>query len=356
MERTTNSSTKRTWKHLNMVRRAQIESLLRNGLSCKEISKILGYSVRTIQREKKRGLVPQQYANRSYKVYEDAVLSRLVYCHEYAQQDYETKQKNKGPRFRIGKDHKLAAFLEDCILRLKYSPAAALALACRQKEVYPGLFSLKTFYNYIHGNLFLNISTKNLWYLSSRPKKKKRGHRRSAWNNLRGKSIEYRPPEANDRSSIGHWEIDLVVSKQGKKSAILTLVERATRFSLYVKIADKTQASVAKGLVKARRQLVKMKKAHTILSITADNGSEFLNSDQLKKSFGCHEVYYAHPFSSWERGSNENGNRLLRRFLPKKTHFDKITSRELNRIQNWVNQYPRKILGYLSASELFLAV
>jgi IS30 family transposase len=87
-------------------------------------------------------------------------------------------------------------------------------------------------------------------------------------------------------------------------------------------------------------------------TITADNGSEFLDSEALKKAAKCTEIYYAHPYSSWERGSNENGNRILRRFVPKGTDIGKLTAKELQRIEDWVNNYPRKIFGYKSANQI----
>ena len=90
-------------------------------------------------------------------------------------------------------------------------------------------------------------------------------------------------------------------------------------------------------------------------SITADNGSEFLDSKGMQKAAKCDEVYYAHPFSSWERGSNENGNRILRRFLPKGTDFSTLKPRDLKRIEDWVNNYPRKIFGYKTANDMYAA-
>jgi IS30 family transposase len=87
-------------------------------------------------------------------------------------------------------------------------------------------------------------------------------------------------------------------------------------------------------------------------TITADNGSEFLDSEAIKEAAKCGEVYYAHPYSSWERGSNANGNRILRRFVPKGTDIGKLTERELQRIEDWVNNYPRKFLGYKTAAQM----
>ncbi|MDR1000552.1 MAG: IS30 family transposase, partial [Clostridiales bacterium] len=90
-------------------------------------------------------------------------------------------------------------------------------------------------------------------------------------------------------------------------------------------------------------------------SITADNGSEFLDSAGIKAASNCGEVYYAHPYSSWERGSNENGNRMLRRFIPKGTDLSDLTEKELQQYEDWVNNYPRRILKYLTANEAFAA-
>lgn len=172
-----------------------------------------------------------------------------------------------------------------------------------------------------------------------------------AMNNREGKSITERPREANERSEKGHWEVDLVAGKQGTKAAILTLVERKTRKSLYVIVRNKTQQEVIRAIRRVRKR-VGGDFSEVFKTITADNGSEFLDSRGIKKAAGCWEVYYAHPYSSWERGSNENGNRILRRFIPKGTDIGKLTENELQRIEDWVNNYPRKIHGYKTANEM----
>lgn len=146
----------------------------------------------------------------------------------------------------------------------------------------------------------------------------------------------------------------MVVGKQGTKPVILTLVERKARKSLYVLVKNKTQKEVIAAIKRARRRVGGDFSA-VIRTITADNGSEFLDSEAIKKAAGCGEVYYAHPYSSWERGSNENGNRILRRFVPKGTDIGKLTAKELQRIEDWVNNYPRKIHGYKTANEMMAA-
>ena len=100
----------------------------------------------------------------------------------------------------------------------------------------------------------------------------------------------------------------------------------------------------------------KSAKSFAMMKSTSDNGSEFLDGAGLKRATGCEEVYYAHPFSSWERGSNENGNRILRRFLPKGTDFSQLKAETLQRIEDWVNNYPRKIFGYKTANDMYAAL
>jgi IS30 family transposase len=172
-----------------------------------------------------------------------------------------------------------------------------------------------------------------------------------ALNNKNGKSITERPKEAEERTELGHWEIDLVVGKQGTKSVILTLVDRKSRKSLYVFAENKTQAAVIVALKKAAKR-AKSDFDVVFKTITADNGSEFLDGEAMKKAAKCGEIYYAHPYSSWERGSNENGNRILRRFIPKGTDIGTMTDTELKRIEDWVNSYPRRLLGYKSANDI----
>ena len=211
---------------------------------------------------------------------------------------------------------------------------------------------VKTLYNYIDRGLFLGISNKDLLHKRKKRKRKSDRIRRIALKNRNGKSIEERPIEVENRKEFGHWEIDLVIGKKGTKPVILTIVERKTRKSLYVLVKNKTQKQVIKAIRKLKIRVGGNFK-QVFKTITADNGPEFLDGGGIKKASGCDEVYYAHPYSSYERGSNENGNGLLRRFLPKGTDFSKITKNELQRIEEWVNNYPRKIFEFKSANDMY---
>ena len=134
-----------------------------------------------------------------------------------------------------------------------------------------------------------------------------------------------------------------MADKQTTKPVILALVDRALRKSFYALARNKTQEEVIAATKRVEKRIGGSFKK-VFKTITADNGSEFLDSEAIKKANECNEGYYAHPYSSWERSSNENRSRILRRFIPKGTDIGQITEEYLQRIENWINNYPRKYL------------
>ena len=345
MRRTTYSTAegeKRKGQHIREEERYKIEGYKEIGMSNRKIAKALNKSHSAINKEVNRGKVAQRKTD---------LTEAEVYKADYAQMKADEAAKNKGAGLKIGNDHKLAGFLETTIGDRKYSPDAALA-AAREQGGFSTMICTRTLYTYIEDGLFLRISNKDLLV---KKEGKKRGYnkvRKVALNNKNGKSISERPAVADERAEQGHWEIDLVVGKQGTKPAILTLVERKSRKTIYVLIKNKTQEEVLEGL---RRIAKRMPGdfSQVFKTITADNGSEFLDSEGIKKAANCGEVYYAHPYSSWERGSNENGNRMLRRFIPKGTDLSNLTEAELQSYEDWVNNYPRRLLKYKTANEAY---
>jgi IS30 family transposase len=344
MEQRNNSTKERKWKQLSEKERYKIEALSQQGLTPAEIGASLNpkRDRRTIEREIARGVTLQSNSD---------LTEKQVYLADVGQRKHEEAAANKGRGLKIGYDHKLARYLEQKIGEEKWSPDASIGAIKAQGLQFTVSICTKTVYNMIDRGDFLNLSNKNLCVKKDGKKRNYNKIRTVALNNKNGKSISERSKEANERTEPGHWEIDLVVGKQGTKPVILTLVERKSRKSLYVLVKNKTQKEVVAAIRKARRR-VGGNFEDVFKSITADNGSEFLDSEAIKKAAKCSEVYYAHPYSSWERGSNENGNRILRRFLPKGTDFGKLTATELQRIENWVNNYPRKILDYKSANQI----
>ncbi|MEK7493557.1 MAG: IS30 family transposase [Patescibacteria group bacterium] len=159
-------------------------------------------------------------------------------------------------------------------------------------------------------------------------------------------SIEERPKEVEDRSVPGHWEGDLIIGKY-KRSAIGTLVERTTRYVILVPLKAKDATSVREAYA---REFQKLPKEIT-KTLTYDQGKEMSEHKQFTIDTGI-QVYFAHPGSPWERGTNENTNGLIRQYFPKGTEFDKIPVRELKRVQRQLNDRPRAVLNYMKPDEV----
>ena len=162
-------------------------------------------------------------------------------------------------------------------------------------------------------------------------------------------SIDDRPKHIEKREEVGHWEGDLVIGK-GQQSAIGTLVERKARFTFIVKLSNRKSATVRKGFVKEFRRTNALFKK----TLTYDNGNEMAEHKKFTKQTEM-PVYFAHPYSSWERGTNENTNGLIRRFFPKGTDFSKVSEQELKIVQEKLNNRPRKVLGYRTPNEVFMS-
>lgn len=158
-------------------------------------------------------------------------------------------------------------------------------------------------------------------------------------------SIEERPVEVADRTVPGHWEGDLIMGKY-KQSAMGTLVERTTRYTIMVPLKAKDAVSVRKAYAKAITTLPK----EITKSLTYDQGKEMSDHKAFTFATGV-QVYFAHPGSPWERGTNENTNGLIRQYFPKGTDFRTVSTKEIKRVQRQLNQRPRKTLGYLTPEE-----
>lgn len=159
-------------------------------------------------------------------------------------------------------------------------------------------------------------------------------------------SIEQRPKHIENREEIGHWEGDLVIGK-GQKSAIGTIVERKSRYTCIVKLKNRKSATVRKQFAKEFNALSK----NLTKTMTYDNGVEMAQHKELTEQTGV-LVYFAHPYASWERGTNENTNGLIRRYFPKGTDFNNITLKQLKAVQNKLNNRPRKVLNYKTPMEI----
>ncbi len=339
----------RRYKHLTEHERFMLEGCLAAKMKPKEIAEKIGKHVSTIYREILRGTI-------------DRIGPELVEYSTYranvAQADYRSKVANRERPLKIGKDKALEGFIREGVVEKQFSPDVVIGIIKRQGLKFLGMICVKTLYNYIDRGIFSGISNKHLWRKRNKTKQKYRPLRRANTLNRTGKSIEDRDTAIEERKEVGHWEGDTVKGPRGSKSGALTLTERATRKEIAIKISGATQVEVKRAIDGLERQYGETF-AETFKTITFDNGMEFLDSEALELSCVDAEkkrtqVYYAHPYSSWERGTNENHNGMLRRFFPKGTIWSKVAKRELNAAVDWMNNYPRKILGYRTPNELVL--
>lgn len=334
------------YKHLNYTERTQIERWYNvDHKSCAEIAKLLNKSVRTIQREINRGKVKNLTTH---------LLEIYVYSADVAQQRYDYYIHSKGPEIKLGTDYKLAEYIEKGIKEEKKSPEILINDIIKYKLEFKSKVCAKTIRNCIHKRI-LNLTEKDMIY-----KKEYKDKNEERYHCIRvpaEKSIDFRSKEANERSEYGHWEGDLVVGKNNKGSALLTFTERLTREEIIIKIPGK-KAEYVKQAIDGLEKKYKEKFYKKFKTITFDNGGEFRCWKDLETSYYKRRkeprfiVYYAHPYRSGERGSNENGNRLIRRFIPKGSIITTIPNEFIKSIENWINNLSRPTFGFKSSLEM----
>lgn len=337
---------KKKYQHLNFVEKTQIERWYNiEKKPCSEIAKLLNKSVRTIQREIKRGTVENLTTELEIK---------YVYSSEISEQKYRYNMTAKGPNIKLEANYKLVEYIENGIKKERKSPEILVEEIKRKKDEFGVILCAKTIRNCIHKRI-LNLTEKDMIYKKVyKEKNKKKIH----FDKVPAeKSIDFRPKEANDRSEYGHWEGNLVIGKEGKGAALLTFTERMTREEIIFKIPSKQSIHIAKSIDKLERKY-KSEFKKKFKTITFDNGGEFRDYKLLEKS--CYkrnkeprlQVYYAHPYRSGERGSNENANRLIRRFIPKGTNITNISEEYIQQIEDWINNLLRPMFGYKSSLEM----
>lgn len=248
---------------------------------------------------------------------------------------------------KFAKVYEFLEYAEKQILENKLSPDAICGRAKMMKS-FENMVCTKTLYNYIDMGL---LKVKNI-DLPLRVKRKVKQDVVRKNRRTLGLSIEKRPAEVETREEFGHWEIDTVVGKKESSPVLLTLDERKTRKRHIVKIASRSSKSVEQGLKKIIAYYGD-KFSNVFKSITSDNGSEF---STLNKALPNIPIYYAHPYSSFERGTNEKQNSLIRRFLPKGKSLDNVSDEVVKSIEDWINHLPRKIFNYHTSYEMFNSV
>jgi len=315
------------------------------------LGRLFGKSERTIRRELKRGMVLHELGAEPFE--------RWEYNAEYAQNDADRKNGGKGPELKLGRDWVLVERVSGFVRNLHYSPYAIIQHF--QANGWPSETRIceKTLYNYIAAGDITGISAGNLLLRGVRRKPRGKPARHSRAANA-ARSIDTRPKDINERSQIGHWEMDTVYSGKGCSPAcLLTLTERKARVEITRKIPDRTAQSVRAELDAMERQMGSRQFRRLFKSFTADNGGEFSDVDALERSALCSlprtRLYFAHPYCSSERGTNENYNGIIRRFVPKATDIGEVGKKTVRQIQDWMNTYPRKILRGLTPLDTLMS-
>ena len=316
----------------------------------KYLAKLIGTTLSNIYEIIKDGLVT---------VYNYDLTERIEFSAEVAWQKRSKKSVESNSSKRISSKPFLNLIIKE--LRSEYNINSIDEIIndfkLNRKDEISGLTTIctSTFYNYVEQNKIDGFSKNELPLFSKRKKKNKH---KEGKTDPKGTSIEERPFNPSDRNVFGHWEGDTIVgsSKKKKSGAVFTLVERKTRFQLVVKMKDRKANTVYKAvklLKKKYPELNDYKLSDIFKSITFDNGVEFSKWKDIEK-FLKTKTFFAHPFSSFERGSNENGNRLLRIFFPKGCNFNDYMDDDITRANELINTKIRKILGYKSSLELFM--
>lgn len=340
-----NNTKSKKGKHLEYSERQSIERWFNKDRRTKvEIAELLDRTEKTIRNEIKRGLV---------KNLTTELIEIWVYSAYVAQQKYEYYLRAKGPKLKIDNDYELKEYIEKSVKEDKKSPEI---IAKEIKEMnFKTKICARTIRNNIYAGDIYDIKPKDMIY--NKEYKDKNKDKTICEKVPPEKSIDYRPEEANTREEYGHWEGDLVIGIKKRGSVLFTLTERKTREEIIVKIPGKKAEYVAQALDIIEKKYKRMFYTK-FKSITFDNGGEFRNWKSLEKSYDNRrktvrtQVYYAHPYRSGERGSNENANRLIRRFIPKGIDITPISEEYIQKIEAWINNYPRAMFNYKSTNEI----
>ena len=311
------------YKQLTREQRYQIYALMKAGLYQTQIAEVIGVHKSTISREIQR--------NKGLRGY------RPKQAHCFA----ETRRvKTVSTRISL-----YTWTLVERLLREDWSPEQASCWLDSECQI---TVSHESIYQFIlkdkrqGGNLYLHLRCK-------KQRRKRYGSTSRRGQLLNRVSIDQRPAIVDARSRIGDWELDTIIGK-GHKQALVSITERRTRLTLVAKVKRKSAALVSRSI---RRLLEPI--ASKVFTLTSDNGKEFAKHQEIAAALQA-SFYFAHPYSSWERGLNENTNGLIRQYFPKKHDFTTITDKDISMVMNKLNNRPRKCLGFKTPNQVFFGI
>jgi IS30 family transposase len=318
------------YKHLDYLKRCKIQAFWKAGYTEQQIADEIGVNKSTISREFSRNMV-----------WVHTRLGYWAYKADYAQAKADDRKKNK--RKRIKFTDQVKSFVIEKIQE-DWSPEQICGYAKRHT-----MFSLshERIYQFLledrkqGGLLYMHLRHQHKKYRKRYGSPKREGPVKDRV------TIDDRPLVVDEKSRIGDWEIDTIVGKQ-HKNAIVTLVERFSKFTLIGKVGSKKSDYVKDQTI----ALLKPFEDYTF-TITSDNGGEFALHKEIASALRAN-IYFAHPYHSWERGLNENTNGLIRQYFPKRSDFSELTDDDIIHAQSMLNNRPRKSLDYMTPAEVFL--
>ena len=340
---------KKQYRHLNKNDRIKIESLINqkdeNGkrlFNNTYIANYLGVHKSTISRELRK--------RRKEKMYIRTGKTTMPYAAEYAQENADFKRGLSKGEYKLRKNKKLAKFIEDKIKINKWAPDVIVGYM--EKNNYfnrEGFESITTptIYNAIRYHI-IDVKLEDTRRMKYKPEYNY--HKNDLPKNKAEYSINNRPDEIEKRLYFGHFELDTVIgTSKGKHECLMTLTERKTRFEMIFKLSAKTAEEVVTKFNKIK-EFMKQNYNKIFKSITTDNGTEFSDFLNIIKDTKT-QIYFCHPYCSGEKGTNERHNGIIRYFIPKGTLIENYSYKDINKIAEWMNNYPRKILGYKTPLE-----
>lgn len=317
---------KKNYNHITLEQRIKIEALSKAGHKVPFISEHLSVHRSSIYRELKRNKTKTGKYN-------------AAFAHELSEEQKERFSHSRSFTFSMEK------IIRDKLSKQQWSPEQIWGY-CKENNI--DMVSHESIYKFVYqdkdkgGMLYKNLR------VASKKYRKRYGSGKNKKGIIKDKiSIDERPEYINNKQSVGHWEIDTIVGKNNK-GAIVTIAERATAFVLIAKLNGKNAQELAEAVVKLMMPFKEL-----VLSITSDNGTEFAMHKYISKKLGT-LFYFAHPYSSWERGLNEYTNRLIRQYIPKKTNFKDVNDLYIYEITMRLNRRPRKKLNYNTPGKVFL--
>lgn len=345
---------KNQYHHLKENDRAVIQSLIEqkdnNGkrlFNNTYIANYLGVHKSTISRELRKRI-------KSKIIIRSGKIKNKPYNAVDAQNDYNLKRALSKGEYKLKKYLKMTKFIEDKIKIDKWAPDVIIGYMKNHGYFERDGFckiSVPTIYNAIRYNI-IDVKLEDTRRMKYKPEYEY--HEKSSLPTSKiPYSIENRPDEIDKRLIFGHFELDTVIGTRcGKHECLMTLTERKTQYEIIFKLQFKNSEEVVKKFNQIK-SFMKSNYNKVFKSLTTDNGSEFSDflgiiADSKTK------IYFCHPYCSGEKGTNEKNNSLIRYFIPKKTLIENYSFEDVNNIANWMNNYPRKKLGYKTPLEAFL--